>query len=277
MAIYWIVKLRQQTIFKGERLGSKFNLIKGQYNKSTPKQQVMIREFWDCFPADAWKSQKKSDAEWKELFEEYKKDIGFDKFRFITKYKGENLGSKFSDIKTLYNKSNTVKQQEIRDIWDCFPDTIWENTVSKKSDEEWKELFLDYDKNLGINNLKDKEKYKDMRLGNKLTNIKARYNKSTPEQQKMIREFWDCFPDTIWMIKKEFRSNEEWKELFNEFNKEIGFSNLKVNTIFRDNISLGDKFNSLRKMYTKSTTLKQKEIREFWDCFPDDAWERRRK
>ena len=57
----------------------------------------MIREFWDCFHVDAWKSQKKSDVEWKELFEEFKKDIGFDKFRVATKYKGD-----FKNIETVY-------------------------------------------------------------------------------------------------------------------------------------------------------------------------------
>jgi hypothetical protein len=41
-------------------------------------------------------------------------------------------------------------------------------------------------------------KYKDINIGNKFQHFKNKYRKATPEEQKEMREFWDCFPAGKW-------------------------------------------------------------------------------
>jgi histidyl-tRNA synthetase len=108
-------------------------------------------------------------------------------------------------------------------------------------------------------------------LGYKFRTIRAIYNKSSPEEQKELREFWDCFPEKMW--KKRKKTDEEWKEIFTNFIKEVGFSKLTFNIKYKD-INIGNKFHHFKNKYRKATPEEQKEMREFWDCFPAGKWDK---
>lgn len=68
------------------------------------------------------------------------------------------------------------------------------------TDEKWKEIFSQFGKEIGFENLKQSTIFKNLQIGSKSSAVKLQYIKSTPEQQKGMREFWNCFPDKFWKI-----------------------------------------------------------------------------
>lgn len=264
---FGIHTLTQKTKYKN--LGSKLNTIKMGYYRATPEEQKEIRNFWDCFPVSMWEKRLQSDEEKKNLFVQYDKEFGITSLTKSTIYKNQKIGTKFFDtIKSKYHKVSDDKQKEMRAFWDCFPEHMWEKQT--QTYEERKELFLEFDKKFGIENISQGTKYKN--LGSKLATIKSRYISSTPEEQKKMREFWDFFPERVWDIKKEPKSNKEWKELFIEFGNEVGYSKLRRRTEFKG-YKIGDKLTSLKSTYQRNNLEKQKELKEYWDCFPEELWE----
>ena len=281
-----IKNLNQNTKFNDENLGSALSNLKTKYKKANPDEQKKMREFWDCFPdgffgiSKETKERKtkerktkerktketKTDKEWKELFIEFIKENGIKNLNQNTKFNDENLGSALSNLKTKYKKSNPDKQKKMREFWDCFPDGFLE-TKERKTKEEWKELFIEFIKENGIKNLNQNTKFNDENLGSTSNTIKIKYNKSNPDKQKKMREFWDCFPDGF-LETKERKTKEEWKELFIEFIKENGIKNLNQNTKFNDE-NLGSTLNTIKVKYNKSNPDEQKQMRKFWNCFPD--------
>lgn len=99
--------------------------------------------------------------------------------------------------------------------------------------------------------------------------IHSLYNKSNPINKRILREFWDCFPNYFW--DRYFLQNSYWKILFEQYIQDFGFKNLRKNTLYK-NKNIGLKLYKLRKRYTKSTFKQQQKMRDFWDCIPLYFW-----
>lgn len=266
---FGIDNLTKRTLYKNEYLGHKFSGLLSLYKKSTIKEQKEMRIFWDCIPKDIWKGKKITEDEWKELFIDYSKEIGFKNFTSNTKYKGSNLGFKLSSIKNNYFKLSKKEQEKIRKDWDCIPLDLWEKKLENKTNEEWIELFTEYNKKFGIENLKINEEYKGNRLWGKYAYLKNIYNTSDTEKQKEMADFWSCIPNNMW--KNKLKMIDEWKRLFVDYDNEIGLSNLTKSTKYNGD-NLGQKFYDIKLIYTKSKPEKQKEIAELWDCIPESMF-----
>jgi hypothetical protein len=74
-------------------------------------------------------------------------------------------------------------------------------TKEKLTDENWKEIFSQFGKEVGFENLKQSVIFKDLKIGSKASAIKLQFIKSIPEQQKKLKDFWTCFPDKFWEVK----------------------------------------------------------------------------
>lgn len=109
----------------------------------------------------------------------------------------------------------------------------------KINDSTMKELFIQFDKEVGFENFKFSTTYKNMELGKKSLSIKSLYNHSAPEQQKEMREFWDCFPDDFWLNNKKVTIDAVYEIKANKIVKDF----LDINNI--DFISLASKLENI--------------------------------
>ncbi|WP_152632575.1 DEAD/DEAH box helicase family protein [Aliarcobacter butzleri] len=257
------VNLKRDTIYNEEHIGSKLNTIKTYYNKCSPEQQKKLREYWDCFPDEFWKIGKKNQMtqeEWKNLILNAKIETNI----ILTKKKR---------IKSDFINSTPEQQKELRAYWDCFPDEFWKIKKEVMPKEEWRDLFINFFLEYGTCYINENTIYKNKKIGQKYKLIRNEFIYADSLKQVKLKEFWDCFPDEFWKIeKKNQMTQEEWKTIFKEFDKEYGIATINSRTIYKS-FNLGQKlFGDIKKHYKKSTFEKQKKMREFWDCFPDEIW-----
>jgi superfamily II DNA or RNA helicase len=260
--------LTLKTVYKDKNIGTKVSSIREKYSNSSSWERKQMVKFWDCFPKGFIEKQKKTEEEWKELFDEYNRELGFATLSSTTRYKDKKIGTKFTHIKKIYNDSSFEKQKEILNFWG-FPKEIM---ATQKTNSDWRDLFLEYDREVGINNLKQSTVFKNVKLGKVFNRFKNQYIKLSPEQQKQMREFWDCFPESFWENKNNVIKKKEWKKIFFEYASEVGIDNINTITEFKG-INFSGKIYNLKFTYSQSTPEQQKEMRKFWDCFPESFWE----
>lgn len=266
--------LRVNTIYKNVNLGNKIIILKTKYKKSTPEQQITLKKYWDCLPEEIWGELKrfKKDEDWRELYKLFLKENNIENLTETTVWKGEYLGRKLNRLRSKYNTLTPEQQNIMLSYWDCFEHNIFIRTRKDKfeqTDVGWKKLFIEYDNEFGIASLFYKTLYKNKSLGIKFADIKTRYMHSTLEQQKEIREYWDCIPENMWM--KINKTDEEWKELFKEFDMAIGLDSINKRTVFKGE-KIGYKFQRIRSKYKNSSHSDRQQMRELWDCFTESLW-----
>ncbi len=215
-----------------------------------------------------------TDLKWKELFIEFLKENSIESLKPKVVFKEKSLYSALIKIRQRYEKASKDEQKKMKIFWDCFPDGFIESqrspkNSSLKTQNNWKTLFNEFIKEFGFENLKHTTVYKEKHLYQKVTKIRDEYEKASEEEKSKIKAFWNCFPENYLEKKNSIKaSNIKWKKLFAEFIKKNGVEELRHRLVYK-NEKLGRAFTSIVTNYKKASDEERKNMRIFWDCFPD--------
>jgi len=263
-------KITNYTIYKGEKIGSKFGKIKQNWTKLNDEE----KDFWkqlNCI--DEWekkeKKEKKTRDEWFNLILEC--ENSGEKITNYTIYKGEKIGIKFGDIKQNWNK-NKLNDEE-KDFWrqlNCIDE--WEKKEKKektkeKTRDEWFNLILECE-NSG-EKITHSTNHIGYKIGNKFNHIKENWNKNKLNDEE--KDFWrqlKCIDEWENSEKKERiqpKTKSDWFDLFldceNNGIKIIQSTNYK-------GYKIGNKFNNIKNRWNKNKLTDEE--KDFWKqlkCF----------
>ena len=239
-----------------------YNWIRTQlktYKKNSMKEEK-IRKIWEEF-IDAYKIYFMSNEEiWIDNLEKSKKYIDENKKRPIEKL-GWWIGTQ---LKTYKKKSEIMKEEKIRKIWEEFIDAY--KIYFMSIEEIWVDNLEKSKKYINKNNKLPNKRNKNINikeLGCWLINqkINYKYNKNSMKQEN-IRKIWEEYVDKY---KIYFMSIEEiWEDNLEKSKKYID-ENKK-----RPDEKLGGWLNHQIENYKyNKNSMKQENIRKKWEEFVD--------
>lgn len=269
-----IENLISNTVYKNINLGNKIIILKAKYKKLTPKEQIAMVNFWDCLPETIFDTKKivTKDEDWKELFIQYLKEYPIEQLTETIIWNNACLGRKLNRLRNKFKSSSLEQQKQMLTFWDCFTEDNFTKKKEQVGNNKWKELFNDFNKEFGIENLSTTTIYKNYKLGARFSSIKIKINSLSLKKQQELKAFWDCIPENMWLRNMpDFKSEEEWKDIFNEFSREFGIDTLKPSTFYKE-LYIHVKFTRIKSKYLKSSLEEQSQIKAYWNCFPESFW-----